>query len=178
GIAGAIERGVWSRGTRLPPERSLAGALAISRGTAVAAYDALVADGLVERRRGSGTFVVGVGALALPPGREGSELVHRLVDRSAGPSRVIDLSISVLHDASTLPSVSLASADLAAVEPDTGYSPWGLTGLREAIAEHVTEWGLPSVADGIVVTTGAQQAISAAAVCWLRPGDTVVVEDP
>jgi DNA-binding transcriptional MocR family regulator len=177
-IASGIERGILGRGTRLPAERALAAALVVSRGTAVAAYDVLVADGLIERRQGSGTYVLGAGALGLPPGREGSALVHRLVELSAGPSTIIDLSISVLHDASGLPPVSLATSELSSVEPDTGYSPWGLTGLRRAVAEHVTGWGLPSVADEIVITTGAQQAISAAAACWLRPGDTVVVEDP
>jgi DNA-binding transcriptional MocR family regulator len=185
-FASGIERGVLARGIRLPAERALAAALAVSRGTAVAAYDVLVGDGLIERRQGSGTYVLGTGELGLPPGREGSALVHRLVELSAGSaasgggraSRIIDLSISVLHDASGLPPVSLASSELGAVEPDTGYSPWGLTGLRRAVAEHVTGWGLPSIADEIVITTGAQQAISAAAACWLRPGDTVVVEDP
>jgi len=177
-LAGAIERGVLGRGTRLPPERTLAAALVISRGTAVAAYDLLVADGLVERRRGSGTYVIGAGALSLPPGREGSALVHRLVERSAGPSELVDLSISVLHDPSALPAVTFDSAALRAVDPDTGYSPWGLTGLLAALADHVTGWGLPTRPDEIVVTTGAQQGISAAAACWLRPGDTVVVEDP
>lgn len=187
-VASGIERGVLGRGSRLPPERALATALMVSRGTAVAAYDVLVADGLVERRQGSGTYVLGAGSLGLPPGREGSALVHRLVERSARPvvgvdvrpetSRLIDLSISVLHDASGLPAMSLTSRELAAVEPDTGYSPWGLTGLRTAVAEHMTGWGLPTGADQIVITTGAQQAISAAAACWLRPGDTVVVEDP
>ena len=142
-------------------------------------------DGLIERLQGSGTYVLGAGALGLPSGRESSALVHRLVERSAGPlserqglSSIVDLSISVLHDASDLPPVSLSSSELGAVHPDTGYSPWGLTGLRAAVAEHVTGWGLPSVADEIVITTGAQQAISAAAACWLRPGGTVVVEDP
>lgn len=187
-MASGIERGVLERGARLPAERALATALTISRGTAVAAYDVLVADGLVERRHGSGTYVLGAGALGLPPGREGSALVHRLVERSARPggesparppaSSFIDLSISVLHDASALPALSLTSDELGAVEPDTGYSPWGLTGLRRAVAAHVTGWGLPTDADQIVITTGAQQAISAAAACWLRPGDTVVVEDP
>jgi DNA-binding transcriptional MocR family regulator len=42
----------------------------------------------------------------------------------------------------------------------------------------VTAWGLPTVPGQVVVTAGAQQGISAAAACWLRPGDTVVVEDP
>src|SRR4051812_575302 len=177
-VASGIERGVLERGTRLPPERALAAALLVSRGTVVAAYDVLVADGLVERRRGSGTYVLGAGVLGLPPGREGSALVHRLVERSAGPSSIVDLSISVLHDPSRLPPLTISTGDLAAVEPDTGLSPWGLNGLRHAVAEHVTGWGLATTADEIVITTGAQQAISAAAACWLRPGDTVVVEDP
>ena len=173
-IAGAIERGELERGTRLPAERALALTAAVSRGTAVAAYDLLVADGLVERRRGSGTYVLGAGVLGLPPGREGSALVHRLVDRSAASSDVIDLSISVLHDAAGLPPVSVTTDDLG----DTGYSPWGLPSLRSSIAEHVTSWGLPTTASQVVVTTGAQQAIAAAASCWVRPGDVVAVDDP
>ena len=177
-IAGSIERGELARGTRLPAERALAEALVVSRGTAVAAYDLLVADGLVERLRGSGTYVLGPVDLGLPPGREGSALVHRLVDRSAGPTEVVDLSISVLRDADALPAMRLSTAELAAVVPDTGYSPWGLGGLRAAVAEHVSGWGLPTSPSQVVITTGAQQAVSAAAACWLRPGDAVVVEDP
>jgi len=174
-IAGAVERGELERGTRLPAERVLAGVAAVSRGTAVAAYDLLVADGLVERRRGSGTYVLGAGVLGLPPGREGSALVHRLVDRSASASEVIDLSISVLRDAAGLPEVRVGTEDLG----DTGYSPWGLPSLREAIAVHLTSsWALPTAASQVVVTTGAQQAIAAAAACWVRPGDVVAVDDP
>src|SRR4051812_22667220 len=56
-VGNAIERGALVEDARLPSERALADALAVGRGTAVAAYDALVEDGLVERRRGSGTFV-------------------------------------------------------------------------------------------------------------------------
>src|SRR3954470_5412148 len=146
-VASGIERGVLERGTKLPPERALAAALVVSRGTVVAAYDHLVGDGLIERRQGSGTYVLGAGVLGLPPGREGSTLVHRLVELSAGPSTIVDLSISVLHDASRLPPVAVGSSDLSGVDPDTGYSPWGLTALRSALAAHVSAWGLPTVAD-------------------------------
>jgi DNA-binding transcriptional MocR family regulator len=62
--------------------------------------------------------------------------------------------------------------------PETGYSPWGSSPLRTLIAERVTGWGLPTTSGQVVITAGAQQGISAAASCWLRPGDTVVVEDP
>jgi DNA-binding transcriptional MocR family regulator len=177
-IARGIERGALAHGSRLPAERALAMAMSVSRGTAVAAYDLLVADGLVERRQGSGTFAIGPGSLGLPQGREGSALVARLVDRSAVATDVIDLSISVLHDASGLPDATISTGDLRKVVPDTGYSPWGLAGLRAAVAELVTDWGLDTAPGQVVITTGAQQAISAAAACWVRPGDVVIVEDP
>jgi DNA-binding transcriptional MocR family regulator len=178
-LTAGIERGALAPATRLPAERVLAGALSVSRGTAVSAYELLVADGLLERVRGSGTFVIGAGSLSLPPGREGSTLVARLVDRSAGaPSALIDLSISVLRHQVGLPPASVGTDDLAGVSPDTGYSPWGLEGLRACVADLVTGWGLPTHPGQVVITTGAQQGISAAAACWIRPGDTVAVEDP
>src|SRR3954471_2301389 len=42
-VASAVERGALPNDTRLPSERRLAETLAIGRGTAVAAYDLLVA---------------------------------------------------------------------------------------------------------------------------------------
>ena len=91
---------------------------------------------------------------------------------------MIDLSISVLRHPGDLPPVAVTTADLASVVPDTGYSPWGLEGLRQAVAGLVGAWGLPTRPQQVVITTGAQQALSAAAACWIRPGDAVVVEDP
>ncbi len=83
-IAGAIERGALANGTRLPSERILAEALAVGRGTAVAAYDLLVGSLIIERRRGSGTYVHLVDPLPLPSGREGGRArVSRL-----GPPRL------------------------------------------------------------------------------------------
>lgn len=177
-IAGAIERGALADGDRLPSEREAARALAIGRGTAVAAYDVLVADGLLHRRMGSGTYVAVSDQPPLPPGREGSALVHRLVERSQPTTDLIDLSLSVLRDAAHLPPAAIDTADLLSVTPDTGYTPWGLPSLRRAVAAHITSWGLPTNEHQIVITTGAQQAISAAAACWVRPGDTVIVDDP
>jgi DNA-binding transcriptional MocR family regulator len=177
-IAGAVERGAFDPGERLPAEREIAATLAVSRGTVVAAYDLLVADGLVERRRGSGTFVASHRA-GLPAGREGSALVHRLVARGAHASGdPIELSLSVLHDARDLAPVTLSSRALGAAFADTGYSPAGFPSLRAAVAHHVSGWQLPSRADQIVITTGAQQAISVATACWVWPNDLVVVEDP
>lgn len=177
-VASAVDRGALCDGDRLPSERTLARALAIGRGTAVAAYDVLVADGLLQRRRGSGTYVRVSDQPPLPPGREGSALVHRLVERSDPTSDLVDLSISVLRDTGNLSRTAITTDDLRSVIPDTGYSPWGLATLRRAVAAHITSWGLATDEHQVVITTGAQQAISAAAACWVRPGDTVVVDDP
>jgi len=175
----SLERGAVAPGARLPSERALANALRVSRGTAVTAYDLLVADGLVERRLGSGSFAVGSAGAGLPAGREGSALVARLVDRSAEPQTgLVDLSISVLHDGAGLPEAGVTTADLLAAAPDTGYGPWGRLDLRRAVAELLGASGLPSSPDQVVITTGAQQALSLAASCWVRPGDRVVLDDP
>lgn len=172
-ITAGVEHGDLARGTRLPSERSLAPAIDVSRGVVVAAYDELVADGVVERRRGSGTFVAGSPDVGLPPGREGSALVGRLVEGTTGSA--IDLSISVLHESRWLPDVVVGRDDVAGAGAD---SPWGLPALRSRVAADLTDAGLPTSVDQVVITTGAQQGISIAAGCWVRPGDVVVVDDP
>lgn len=48
---------VWTPGTMLPSEMRLASDLGVSQGTARRALDALVAEGLLVRRHGVGTFV-------------------------------------------------------------------------------------------------------------------------
>ncbi len=188
-IAASIERGELPHDTRLPSERSLAAAAWVSRGTVVAAYDVLLGEGLADRRTGSGTFVASSDGPGLPQGREGSRLVAHLAARSdnlAGKrptgtytdADLIDLSISVLDDATALPHASVSTAELIGAVPDTGYDPRGQLDLRTTIAERLTGYGLASTPDQLVITTGAQQAISAAIACWVRPGDVVVVEDP
>ena len=51
------ERGKLEVGRRLPPERTLARQLAVSRTTVVQAYDVLRGDEWLESRQGSGTWV-------------------------------------------------------------------------------------------------------------------------
>src|SRR5579862_7807811 len=53
----AIEQGLIMPGTRVPAERALAEALALSRTTVLTAYNNLKADGWLESRAGSGTWV-------------------------------------------------------------------------------------------------------------------------
>src|SRR5690242_10841045 len=95
-LHGAILRGDLPSGSRLPPERTLADALAVSRSTVVAAYDLLRAEAIVESRQGSGTRVrQGIAARSLPRDVALPRLSARntLLDlASASPANVIDLS--------------------------------------------------------------------------------------
>lgn len=55
----AIASGLWGPAARLPTEIALARALSLAIGTVQKAYQMLVSEGIVVRRRGSGSFVAG-----------------------------------------------------------------------------------------------------------------------
>jgi 2-aminoadipate transaminase len=50
--------------------------------------------------------------------------------------------------------------------------------LRAAVAERLTVRGLPTEADGLLITSGSQQALALVASVMLDPGDRVLVEEP
>lgn len=56
----AIVEGRWHVGTRLPAEPQLAADVGVSRGTLRDAIRLLISDGLLDRRHGSGTYVLRV----------------------------------------------------------------------------------------------------------------------
>lgn len=182
-IAALIGSAELPVGARLPAERPLAEALAISRSTVVAAYDELRARGLVESRRGSGTTVArsaGRGRSTADkrmPAGYGESLFHRI---AVGPSEVIAMTYAVDPG---IPELAAEVEDLARTElplllQGVGYHPRGLEVLRERIADHFTDSGLPTAPDEIVVTSGAHQAIALVTQMYLRTGATVVIEQP
>ena len=57
-LAVRIHKGTWRPAQALPSEQALAAELGVSHGTVRKALDALVADKLLQRRQGKGTFVV------------------------------------------------------------------------------------------------------------------------
>ena len=111
------------------------------------------------------------------PAGYGESLFHRI---AVGPGEVISLTYAVDPGLPELAEelIDLASGDLPALLDDVGYHPRGLSVLRERIAEHFTESGLPTDADEIVVTTGAHQAIALVTQMYLRTGAAVVIEQP
>jgi DNA-binding transcriptional MocR family regulator len=176
-IKGLILDGRVPVGARLPAERGLADALALSRTTITAAYTQLRESGHATSRHGSGTYT------ALPD----QATVHASGLRQTGLDRlgtVPDEGIDLLCAAPNIPLPQLREATVWAADHLSefngivGYSPYGLAELRQAIAERYTQRCAPTTTDQILVTTGAMGAISLVARLLCRPGDRVLVETP
>ncbi|MEV5982463.1 PLP-dependent aminotransferase family protein [Streptomyces sp. NPDC052114] len=155
--------------TRLPAERELATALAVSRATVTAAYDVLREGGYARSRRGAGTWT------ELPEGRRPSNVAAF----PAGDD-VIDLAVAAPGAPAAELSAALGAAGemLAEHAPTAGYHPYGIPELRAAVAERFTRRGLPTLPDQILITTGAQHALSLTLTLLGRQGDRVLVENP
>ncbi len=180
-----IEGGELMPGVRLPPERALAAQLGVGRGTVVGALATLGDLGLVERRQGSGT-VVRSEATALGSGRAAelaTALQRNLLFR--GLHAADDVAVDLIGTCAPAgPAVrealraATAAIDLDRLGTHHGVQPLGHPPLRRAVATHLTSLGLPTTAEEVLITGGAQQAISVLATCLLEPGAVVVVEDP
>src|SRR5579875_3101105 len=125
--------------TRLPSERELATALAVSRATVTAAYDALRADGFLTSRTGSGSVVT------VPADSRPRPSLARWSTRLSEAPDVIDLSCAALPaPPDVLPAAAARAAErLGPYLLGDGYEPAGLPVLREAVARRFTERGLP-----------------------------------
>lgn len=156
-------------GARLPAERDLARLLAVSRTTVAAAYALLRERGFVHSRRGSGSRTT------LPN-----------LDSAPSHSLLPSTDASVLDLACAAPSAppGLAAAVTAATQAmpayftGHGYEPHGIAPLRETLAAGYTARGLPTTADQILVTAGAQHAFALVLRAFAEPGDRVLVEQP
>ncbi|WP_072394529.1 PLP-dependent aminotransferase family protein [Hyphomicrobium sp. CS1BSMeth3] len=188
----AIRAKVASRaltaGDRLPSIRSFAATMRVSPSTVVEAYDRLVAEGLVRARRGSGFYV---SSTALPP--------LSLADDRPPMDRAVDplwVSRQSLDTDATMPkpgcgwlpadwmpvdALRRAMRALARAEPavlaDYGATRGSLA-LRRLLMGRFAEDGLDVSADQLLLTASGTQAIDLICRFLLRPGDTVVVDDP
>ncbi|HXM76134.1 MAG TPA: PLP-dependent aminotransferase family protein [Thermoanaerobaculia bacterium] len=186
-LRGVCEREEIGTGSRLPSERALAAALAVSRTTIVAAYEQLRQEGRVESRQGSGTRVLPRDGdpRAARERRFSGEAVpatSTLVLRTLAEDQAGSISFLAAHlpGAGEILERAFAKSrrELASLSGHHGYMPLGLPRLRAALARQLSDRGLPTREDEILVTNGAQQAIGLAAGLLLSPGDEVVLEDP
>ena len=195
-----IVAGDFSPGDRLPASRTLARDLKLSRTTVIEAFDRLTAEGLIESRVGSGTFV-GEALKAERP------MPVAPVDGSDAPVRTPRLSRAMTHavqrfsERQRLPSSArafttalpafdafpmaqwarLSAKHWRADRGDVmGYGdPYGHALLRRAIASHLrANRGISCDADQIFIVGGAQQAFHLIGSILLNPGDRVWFENP
>ncbi len=175
-------------GDRLPSIRKLAASMGVSPSTVVEAYDRLAAEGLIRARRGSGFYV---SATTMPPLALTGVEPRR--DRAVDPFWVSRQSLDA--DSTTLkpgcgwlpadwmPEAALRRAFRALARSDDSLladygSTRGSLALRRYLLARFAEDGIEASVDQLLLTASGTQATDLVCRFLLRPGDTVLVDDP
>ena len=173
---------------RLPSIRSFAATMGVSPSTVVEAYDRLAAEGLIRARPGSGFYV---SSAALPRLSLAQDQPQR--DRAVDPFWVSRQSLDAASGAlkpgcgwlpaDWMPTEALRRAfrGLARAE-DAVLADYGATrgslALRRTLMARFADEGLDASPDQVLLTMSGTQAIDLICRFLLRPGDTVLVDDP
>jgi GntR family transcriptional regulator / MocR family aminotransferase len=192
-VRSAALSGALRPGTRVPSSRTMASKLGVARASVVLAYEHLLAEGYVESRHGSGTFIAGdLTGLAsrrrvapretkrpMPTSAQTfSDFERSAVQSDARPFNtgrtLIDARTAETWRRLTHGAVRRLGAN------DLGYTdPAGLAELRGNICDYLrAARSVRCDPEQIVITAGTQQAIDIAIRVLLTPGDEVWVEDP
>jgi DNA-binding transcriptional MocR family regulator len=181
-----ITAGSLSPGARMPSVRALAKANEVSPFTAARVYDVLVAEGLVEARRGSGYFVARLSDTQPLQPANGPELPADsiwLLRREYDPRLVrIDAGCGWLPP-DWLFAEGVRSALSRVAQRPTAHagrygSPHGLRSLRRHLVSYLGQRGIGCGEDQVVLVQGASQGLELSIRMLTRPGDCVLVEDP
>lgn len=189
-IAGRIAEGSFPPDMRLPTVRALAAILNLNARTVARAFKELGERGLIEANRGGGSHVA-------RPGQPRRRTGGRKADSAAAiappgiSSRLFELARApgVIAFTGNYPSVAASDAPvfqrgLAALmqgDADRFFRydpPGGRDELREALLPFLSAHGLAARPDSIIITSGGQQGLDLVARLCLKPGDSVIVEQP
>ena len=185
-------------GARLPSVRQCAAQHGLSPSTVVAAYDLLLAQGLVVAERHRGFFV-----------RQRTGLLASTMNRADPPVASGGAQASPPVNAAALirgmfqPPGERPQPGMGAFPPEwmestfmqaavrrvtSGKSlndvslrygePLGDSHLRRVLAARLQEQGMPAETGQIITTIGATQALDIVSRTMLKPGDCVMVEEP
>ena len=188
-LRSAIETGALPQGTKMQGTRELARRLGLGRNTVAIVFEQLVAEGYLESRVGSGTFV----ARSMLPQSSKTQVSRNA--KSAQAVRIASLRSSFSTAAGSgplrpgMPALDLfplrvwkscARRALSAYDGDLGYTPAsGLRSLREAIALHVGQFrGISARPEQVIGVEGAQAALHLACTVLATVNGIVVLEDP
>ena len=184
-IIARISAGELTAGARLPPVRRLAEQLGINHMTVAKAYKDLAKAGFVEGRAGGGTHVRARYGTRRARGAEpavgGPLLAERLYELAHAPGVIAFVTNYPEPDPECMKEFEICLQSVIA----DGLSPYfiydssnGRIGLRRAIVEYLSQQGLATTPDDVIVTSGAQQAIELVIRLLVPYGSPVIVERP
>ena len=193
----AIFDGSISPGSRLPASRDLAKELDISRNTVLAAYEQLQAEGYIQTRTGSGTFVTadlpkdGViadkTATQCSPVRSHVTLSRRgsqLLTRTGVASHQWGAFMPGVPDVTQFPHDvwrKLQNRLSRRLHPEflTYSRHGGCPPLQQALADYLrVARSVDYTPDQILITAGTHQALDLLAKMLCDPGDVAWIEEP
>jgi len=197
-FAERIRNRLLAPGARLPSVRECARQQGVSPHTVVAAYDQLLAQGLVEARRQRGFYVrdsaaVGGGletastrsAPAPAPvplvAADASALIRGMFHRpSDKPQPGMGVFPSDWLESTFMPAaVRRVTSSKALQELSLQYGePAGDGSLRRSLSTRLAGLNVPAAPEQIVTTIGATHALDIVSRTLLRAGDPVMVEEP
>jgi GntR family transcriptional regulator/MocR family aminotransferase len=200
GMRSAILQRRLRAGQRIPSTRALALELRVSRLPLLNAYEQLAAEGYLESRTGSGTFVASV---SLESGAaEGTDAPRASSTRRSRRAVARDTDFLLTHSEPWLagwgafrvsePAVDRfphetwarlvgrhARAQRARLDSLRYGDPMGDRAFREAVADYLrTARAVRCEADQVMAVSGSQQALHLIARVLLEPGRAVWVEEP
>jgi GntR family transcriptional regulator / MocR family aminotransferase len=182
---------------QLPSSRDLARELGISRNTVTYAYEQLIAEGYLETRAGSGTYIADTTPDQIPETRLNSPPLTDPSGQSElsahGAQLIQQAGVSDLQWGAFMPGVPdvtlfpnkiwsrlqnkhwrRSRADLLTYGDAGGYLP-----LREAIAEYLRmARSVNCNANQVIITTGIHQSLDIVVKLLGEHGDSAWVEDP
>ena len=157
--ASAMNDGRRSAGERLPSSRALAAALGVSRTVVTAAYEQLYAEGWLEGRHGSGTYVADIAARPAPC-RDGGTHSRTAGRQPAG--REVDRP-AARHALGGRARHARVAPRLAAGGGRTAVGaagPHGLPGLRPALVDYLRRSrGVACPPERVLVTRGVTNGL-------------------
>lgn len=206
-VAERIRTGLLAPGARLPSVRQCALQQEVSPSTVVAAYDQLLAQGLIEAQKNRGFYVrkqalalvqsgqvaieIGAAASGVFPGTGGFLAQHVPVNATA-----LIRGMFNHHSGKPQPGMGVFPAEwletsfmatavrkvtsarsLQALSLNYG-EPAGDLGLRQSLAQKLASLNVPASASQIITTVGATHALDIVSRTLLRAGDYVMVEEP
>jgi DNA-binding transcriptional MocR family regulator len=190
-FAERIRQRLLAPGARLPSVRECARRHSVSPTTVVAAYDQLLAQGLVEARAQRGFFVRAPLAETPPDSARGAPTLRAPVPISATTlirGMFQPPGSQPMPGLGTLPAEwldqPLLAGALRKVSSQLGVAalqygePAGEQRLRRALAARLVDHGISATPDQVVTTVGATHALDIVTRTLLKPGDSVLVDEP